>query len=213
MPTFQTLGELRSKLAKRLGFGAAGSAGINSGILDSFLQDAQDQLFDQFEWRNLIKYDEKMTGVGQDLYDWAADCDPINILKIAIHDGTRWALMNEGIDWAMRSDDAQNTPGRYERYSQMEVWPAPDSQYIIRRYYVATPGRFTQDNDRASLDDGLIFLHALANAKAHYRHPDATTYANQLNAKLEKLKGKNRGKSVHRRGEPDGVYQARPRDA
>ena len=107
--------------------------------------------------------------------------------------------MAEGITWDMRSDDQQFQPSRYERYEQMEVWPAPDAAYTIRRYYVATPARFTQDNDRASIDDGLIFLHAVTNAKLHYKQADGEAYANQLNAMLDKLKSKNRGQAVFSR--------------
>lgn len=211
---FQTLGELRSTLSRRLGFGAQGSAGVNAGLLDSFLQSAQAQLWAQFEWRHLIKYDTKETGVGQTLYDWAADCDPNRPLRdIAIHDGARWVPMREGIEWGHRSDDVQTKPCRFERYAQMEVWPAPDAIYSIRRYYVATCARFTQDADRASIDDDLILMHALASAKAHYKQSDAQIYSQQLSVLLEKLKGHARGVSVHRRDDPDGVYLVRPRDA
>lgn len=209
---YRTLGELRSELARRLGFGATGSAGINAGLLDSFLQNAQDQIYAQFDWRHLVKYDAKNTGVGQTLYDWATDCEPQRIVDIAVYDGTRWVPMKEGIDWAMRSDDTQSQPCRYERFAQMEVWPAPDAIYPMRRYYVQSPARFTQDNDRASVDDSLVFLHALTNAKLHYKQADGQSYANQLNAQMTKLKGQNRGKSAFRR-EPDSVYLAKPRDA
>lgn len=208
----KTLGELRSTLALRLGFGATGSAGINAGLLDSFLQNAQYQLFAQFEWRHLIKYDEKTTGVDQALYDWAVDCDPSRIREIAINDGSRWVPMHEGISFAMRSNDSQATPMRYERYAQMEVWPVPDAVYTIRRYYTATPARFTEDNDRASIDDALVFLHALANAKLHYKQADGEGYGSQLQTMMEKLKGQSRGQSVHSRSTPDDVYLARPRD-
>ncbi len=208
---YRTLGELRSQLARRLGFGAQGSAGINSGLLDSFLQSAQDQLYATFDWRHLIKYDEKSTEAGSRLYDWAVDCDPTRITEIAIWDGAYWVPMEEGISWAMRSTaDSRTIPARYERFAQMEVWPDPDDAYTMRRYYVATPARFTQDNDRASLDDGLIFLHALANAKHHYRQPDAQIYGAQLEAHLMKLKSQNRGHAVFRRG-GDPAPEPRPR--
>lgn len=207
---YRTLGELRSELSRRLGFGAQGSSGINSALLDSFLQNAQDQIFAAFEWRNRIKYDEKTTGVGQTLYDWAVDCDPTHLRDVAINDGTRWVPMHEGISWEQRSDDQQFQPCRYEKYEQMEVWPAPDAAYIIRRYYVAVPSRFTQDNDRASIDDALIFLHALTNSKLHYKQSDGQAYAEQLNAMLDKLKAKNRGQAVvSRRTSSD--TPARPR--
>lgn len=197
---FKTLGELRSDLSRRLGFGAQGSSGINSSLLDGFLQNAQSQIWAAFDWRHLITYDEKETGVGQTLYDWADGCDPNRITDIAIWDGTRWAPMKEGIDWSNRSDSQQFQPCRYERFAQMEIWPSPNAIYTIRRYYVASPGRFTQDNDRASIDDQLIFLHAVTNAKIHYKQSDGQAYANQLNSMLEKLKAKNRGQSIVRRG-------------
>lgn len=208
--SYKTLGELRSDLSRRLGFGAQGSSGINSALLDTFLQNAQDQLFAAFEWRQLIKYDEKTTGVGQINYDWAEDCEPTHLREIAIYDGARWVPMEEGISWDMRSQDTTSTPTRYERYAQMEVWPVPDAAYTIRRYYVATPARFTQDNDRASIDDGLVFLHAVTNAKLHYKQNDGQAYANQLNAMLDKLKGKNRGQAVVSRGNM-AETPARPR--
>jgi len=208
---YRTLGELRADLSLRLGFGAAGSSGVNSALIDSFLRGAQDQLYAQFDWRHLITYDEKVTGVGQTLYDWAEDCDPNRVTEVAVWDGSRWVPMKEGIDWAMRSDaSTQSIPARYERFSQMEVWPEPDAAYTIRRYYVVAPSRFTQDNDRASIDDSLIFLHALTNAKLHYRQPDGSAYASQLNAMMLSLKGKNRRMVVHRRGGDDPV-PARPR--
>lgn len=211
---YKTLGELRSTLARRLGFGATGSAGINAGLLDSFLQNAQDQLVVQFDWRGLIKFDEKTTGAGQTLYSYADDCDPMRISDVAIWDGVRWVTMREGISFAQRSTASSRTiPVRYERFAAFEVWPEPDAAYIIRRYYVASPERFTQDNDRASIDDGLILLHAIANAKAHYKQADAASYGTQLQAMMRQIKAKNRGQSVQSRSEPDDVYLARPRDA
>ena len=93
------------------------------------------------------------------------------------------------------------------------MWPEPDAVYTLRRYYVASPERFTQDNDRASIDDGMILLHAIANAKAHYKQADAASYGTQLQAMMRQIKAKNRGPSVQSRSEPDDVYLARPRDA
>lgn len=207
---YKTLGELRSDLSRRLGFGAQGSSGINSSLLDGFLQNAQAQIWASFDWRHLIKYDEKSTGVGQTLYDWATDCDPNRITDVAIYDGSRWVTLKEGITWANRSDSQQFLPCRYERFAQMEIWPSPDAIYTLRRYYVGSPGRFTQDNDRASIDDHLIFLHAVTNAKIHYKQSDGQAYANQLNAMLEKLKGKNRGQATVSRSGAQAA-PARPR--
>ena len=139
---YRTLGELRSDLSRRLGFGAQGSSGINSALLDTFLQNAQEQLHASFEWRNLIKYDDKVCGVGQTLLDYADDCEQTHIRDVAVYDGSRWVPMKEGITFEMRSQDSTSIPCRYERYAQMEVWPVPDQIYTIRRYYVASPARF-----------------------------------------------------------------------
>ena len=38
------------------------------------------------------------------------------------------------------------------------------------------------------IDDGIVFLMALANGKAHYKHKDADQYASQLTAVLARLK-------------------------
>lgn len=209
---FRTLGELRSELARRLGFGATGSAGINAGLLDSFLQNAQDQLYPQFDWRHLIKYDEKVTGVGQSLYDYPDDCDPTRITDVAISYGGLWVPMAEGITFDMRSvADSATVPCRYERFAQFEVWPNPDAAYTIRRYYTASPSRFTQDNDRASIDDALILLHAIANAKLHYRQPDGQGYGTQMQAMMRQVKAKNRGQAVHSR-DSSAPAMVRPRD-
>jgi len=194
---YKTLAELRSTLARRLGFGATGSTGINAGLLDSFLQNAQDQLIVQFDWRGLIKYDEKPTVAGQALYDYATDCDPMRITEVAIWDGSRWVPMHEGITFSARSVASSRTiPIRYERFAQMEVCPLPDAVYTMRRYYVAEPAAFVADADRASIDDGLILLHAIANAKAHYKQADAASYGTQLQAMMRQIKAKNRGQAV-----------------
>ena len=46
LPTARNLGSLRQELRDRLGFAAFGSqAGINTALLDSFLRQAQEQLY------------------------------------------------------------------------------------------------------------------------------------------------------------------------
>ena len=209
---YRTLGELRAELSVRLGFGASGSAGINSALLNSFLSGAQGQLYEQFDWKALRRSEEISTGVAQTLYDWPADGNLERVLEVAVNDGVRWVPLTEGITLGMRSDATPQMPRRFERFEQMEVWPIPDAVYPVRREYVAALGRFTQDNDRASLDEGLIFLHALANAKQHYRQPDAQSYATQLAATLGRLKAKNRGASVVQRETADDAYLSRPVD-
>jgi hypothetical protein len=41
---------------------------------------------------------------------------------------------------------------------------------------------FTLDTNSTTIDSELVFLHALANAKAHYGQPDANNVESQANA-------------------------------
>ena len=49
---------------------------------------------------------------------------------------------------------------------------------------------FTLDTNSTTLDSELVFLHALANAKAHYGQPDANNIEAQANAyRMELIAG------------------------
>lgn len=199
----RTLGSIRSDIQTRLGFGMAGEAGVvNAPIIDSFIRNGQAQLYEQFEWRRLIKYEERLMGIEQRVYDYPDDCEPENIISMAVLDGGIWLPLEPGITWEMRSSDESGRPSRYELFEQMEVWPIADTQYTMRRYYLQSLAPLVQDSDRTTLNSELVFLHALTNAKLHYRQPDAQTYVNQLNQMLGKLKAKNRAKTTYRRQDP-----------
>ena len=107
----------------------------------------------------------------------------------------------EGIDWPHDNYPTPETrPSRYERRSQIEIWPSPDSaNYKIWLEYVQRLGRFTMDADRASIDEDIILLHALSNSKSHYGHPDADIYIQQLNALLQRLKSGGLGSKRYSR--------------
>jgi hypothetical protein len=56
----------------------------------------------------------------------------------------------------------------------------------------------------------MILLHALANAKAHYRQPDAKTYEGQLNALLGSLRTQSFSSNGVYRREPQAEVERRP---
>jgi hypothetical protein len=220
---FRTLGELRADLQNRLGFGAAGAAaGVNAPIVDSFLYNAQVQLYAQFDWKKLTYRFDKTMGIGQTLYDYptiaagaSADANEERILKIETNltptGNPSWRKLKEGIGLEHRNALVNNSwPQRYELYQQIEVIPGADVAYKLRVWYIAKLGRFSQDNDRASIDDSIVFLHALANAKAHYKQSDAAFYTNQLTSLLTQLKSKGFTRKVFQRG-PDKDVEPRPR--
>ena len=216
---YQTLGELRSLLQQRLGFGSSGAAsGINATTIDNFLFNAQIQLYWHTDWKKLTFYADKTVGSGQTLIDYPttasgapADANPDRILKLAVLVNGLWIPIEEGIGTEHYSySDRKYYPQRYERYGQIELWPQADQVYTVRVWYIRELARFTQDNDRTTIDDDLVFLHALANGKAHYRHPDAEVYAGQLATMLSDIKTKQFGNRSFSRGSSRET-QLRPR--
>jgi len=196
LPTKRSLGDMRQELRDRLGFAATGSqAGPNTSIMNSFLKNGQVQLYWQFDWPQLKKVDKTtITNQGQIFYDWPDDIHPDRLVNIAMEDTSSatpniWSLV-EGIDW--KHDNyatPQDQPSRFERRDQLEIWPEPNSNdYKIWIEYVKRLDAFSIDTDKATLDEDLILLHALAASKAHYRHKDAEIYGGQIIALLARLK-------------------------
>lgn len=191
---YRTLETLRAELCARLGMAGMGaSGGANQAIFDSFLRNGQKQLYWAQDWRKLIWYEEKNLGVDQNLLDYPNACEEdTRVLRIETVYNGQWRELLEGIrteDW--NTMDVQSFPQLYERYEQILIYPKADQVYKVRIWYVRDLGRFTENDDRCTLDDEMVMLHALTNAKAHYRHPDAATYQGQLNTLLASLRGQS----------------------
>lgn len=118
-------------------------------------------------------------------------------------DGGIWPMV-EGIDWNHDNYDATNgRPRRYEIRDQLEVWPKSDStNYTLRYEYVKRLGEFETDDDRATIDDNVVFLHALATAKGHYGQKDFNLVLAQANLLMDNLRGKNHGNRRYVRRNP-----------
>lgn len=209
---YRTLSTLQTELLARLGMGAMGaSGGANATLTASFLRNGQAQLYRMQDWKHLIDYEDKTLGEDQNLLDYptagemnGGSCArDKRILRIETQYGGQWRRLDETIKtehWDTM--DTQSFPSRYERYSQLLIYPKADQAYTVRIWFVADLGVFAAANDVATLDDEMILLHALANAKAHYRQPDAPTYQGQLNTLLASLRGQSFGfNGVYRRDE------------
>lgn len=194
LPLKQTLGEIRAAIQTRLGFGMAGQAGIvNSGLIDDFIRSAQEALYADFDWAELKSVHERQTGTDQAFYDYPPNCNIERITSVSILWGGRYNPLHEGIELHHRGVPNGTIPQRYERAAQIELWPVPQSpDYTIRFEYIRTLSPLVESSDRTTLPSELVKLHALANAKAHYRQPDAQQYANQLAVQLNKIKAGNR---------------------
>lgn len=73
-------------------------------------------------------------------------------------------------------------PARYDIRQGIEVYPMPDQTYFLWIKGMRGLQAFVGDSDVTSIDCDLVFLEALALAKAHYGHPDANNIAAMANA-------------------------------
>lgn len=192
---YRTFGELLTELKARLSFVAQGpSSNNNNTVLSSFLQEGHDFIFSELDPTPARKRTTVTTEPGSVLYDWHNDIedeliDPATVfgVHVTLSDQLRNPL-SYGIDEAMRGYATRSYPQRYQTVNgQMEIWPTPDKAYDLIIEYTAPIPRFSQPQDRPGVPDRLILLYAIANAKAHYRQPDAqaagTTFSKMLATK------------------------------
>jgi hypothetical protein len=98
-----------------------------------------------------------------------------------------WGRINRGINALEFSVANRGLPTNYELGEYLELWPVPDKTYVVWLRGHLGLKRFTEDTDECTIDARLIFLMALANAKAHYGQPDASGYMKQLEIRLGRL--------------------------
>ena len=180
----RTMQDLMAEMKARLGFVTQGSSSkLIDPILKSFLQEANDYCYERLgkiphKRRTVIK-----THNGERLYDFHndiddEDIDPNNVLSVSVYDtDTSLYQLNQGITEQNRCDDiTRDFPRRYDVLDgQLEIYPTPDKEYDLVVIYEQGKSRFDRDTDRTSAPSRLVFLYALASAKAHFNHKDATT--------------------------------------
>lgn len=191
--------------------GGMGASGANQTILNSFLSNGQNQLYWAQDWKRLTDYQDKTLGVGQNLIDYpdvgamtsGSAARNARIIRLEVPINGQYSRLTEGITtdhWSTM--ETQSWPSRFERYGQIMIYPKADAIYTVRVWFIQDLGAFTNDGHTATLDDEMILLHALTNAKAHYRQPDAKLYEGQLNALLAGLRGQSFStEGVYRRGD------------
>lgn len=193
----RTLGELMTELRARLGFVAQGSASkSNDATIKSFLQEAHEYVFGDLEPPAMRKKATIKLEAGSFLYDWHNDVEdepisPGRVLSVWVKVGDQIReRLSQGITETDRSFASLNgQPTKYDHLNgQIELYPVPDAAYDLILEYTADRGRFDRASDRTSVPDRLVFLYALANAKAHYRHPDAKAAATAFQNMLAKEK-------------------------
>jgi len=195
LPAKATLGTLRAELLSRLGFASQGaSAGNMVSAADSFLRRAQEFLYWHYNFNELKKVYDWTVNAGQTLYDWPDDMEPRQASSLRVLVSEQWRPLEEGVEYFHDSYvDSRDYPKRYDRKAQLEIYPQPDQQYTLRCDYYSRLGAFTQENDKCTIDELLVFAYALAKAKAHYKMPDAQSYVDDVSSMLRKLNMKAHG--------------------
>ncbi len=193
----KTLGELLTELRVRLGFVAQGSAAKNNeATLKSYLQEAHDFVYAELDPTAMRKESIIPLQANSSMYDWHDDAadediDPASVISVWVKvSGNIREQLTYGINQNDKSfEDQRQQPQKYDTLNgQLQVWPTPERAYDLIVEHTAVKSRFTQANDRPSVPDRLVFLYALANAKAHYRHPDAQAPAQAFQTMLNKEK-------------------------
>lgn len=198
-----TLLTLRQRILRRLGF-AASVANPPPGmaeLVDEFLASAQTQMVERFPdlvterfftWTMVPSPVQRFYETGAD-DEGATSPDyvlnPKDVTWVGVEDlnGTFLGLI-EGIKPHFYTSESQpGLPSHYEIRQAIEVFPAPDQAYKLH-----VKGRFknlpfASDSDVTTIDPELVFLLALANAKAHYNQPDASIYFTQAQSHLGQL--------------------------
>jgi hypothetical protein len=121
--------------------------------------------------------------------------DPYKVKAVHVtdNDGARRPL-TQGIPDRAFGYDTSGPPTHFDLRQCIHVWPTPDAtegHLIIRGHF--GPEAFTADGDKPGVDDELVYLLALANAKGHYNQPDAQSYMAQFEIHLGKLRAGSHG--------------------
>lgn len=170
-----------------------------TALCTNFLQDAQRQILRRAPGLRVDRWFSWSLVAGERFYDFddndelTADpaCDK-QIDQYAIHwvgvaraGSTSWTPLTRGIPPEVLGNTTTGYPTRYELRQCIEVWPAPaasEGTLQIRAGFKLEP--FAADGDTPTVDDHLVFLLALANAKAHWKQQDAKVYFDEFEVHL-----------------------------
>lgn len=215
----ETLGQLRNKIMHLLGWGAT-AANPPPGVaqmLTYWLQDAQAMLYRRFTQLRTERFFSWPLQQGVRMYDLPENqetctkrLDPRKLTWVGTERDGVWLPLISSIPPELYSYQTTGRPVRYEIRQCIEVWPTPDAtngNLIIKGHFGLE--RFTEDTDKTTIDSLPVFQVALANAKAHYRQPDANNYIQQMEALIRDLTAGLHGTRRYipgRRADEDYVY-------
>jgi hypothetical protein len=198
-----TMETLRVRLMRRLGFSAqvASPPPGMSELLRDFLTEAQELVYSGYN--GYFQHERWFTWSivsGTRFYDFGDGADPeqedcekrLNPNMIqwvgVSEDGRSWQTLTRGINQLQYDHERVGRPERYDLGSCIELWPEPDTNdYKLRVYGMIGLMPFTDDAHFTTIDQHMVFLRALTNAKAHYKQPDWQNYIEQERIRMGEL--------------------------
>lgn len=178
-----TLATLQRRILVRLGMAAmpVPPPGM-AELVNDFLASSQTQIYEAYPAMRTERWFTWQLQAGQRFYDIAGNLDacsnkldPLRITWVGISRGDNvWQQLIEGINPIYYTSKVQGIPTFYEVRQCIEVWPATsDTTWLLRIKGNFGLLPFANPNDVTTVNSELVFLHALAVAKAHYGQPDA----------------------------------------
>ena len=201
---YRTLLQLRTDLFADLGY-AAIAANPPPGMaayLNLKLRQAHELLWHRFPALRTLRWYSWPLTAGERFYSLTGNAeqsvspvstkllDPYEIRAVEVQfdtTGYRQALIH-GIPSRIIDTTSSGRPSHYAVNQGIELWPAPtatEGMLLVQGRFKATA--FTADTDQSGIDDQMVYLLALANAKAHYRQPDANNYVQQMENLIDNL--------------------------
>ena len=191
-----TMSSLSARILVRLGFAnqATNPPPGMALLVQDFLTSAQTYLYKRYLQLHTKRLFRWKVNPGQRFYslkdnDEDVLCnftmDPLKSIEWAGIQDTRnvWYPLIQGIPPQLYTMITKPwRPARYDIRQAIELYPMPDQTYWlwIKGHFGLTS--FLLPTDTTTLDSELVFLHALANAKAHYGQPDSNNIEAQANA-------------------------------
>jgi hypothetical protein len=190
-----TMTSLQYRMMVRLGFAnqANNPPPGMSALTQDFLTAAQTFLYKRYVQLHTKRFFRWKINPGQRFYSLKdndenvlenVNMDPTKCIEWAgIQDSRNvWYPMIQGIPPQLYTMITKPwRPARYELRNAIEIYPVPDQTYWlwVRAHFGLMS--FINPSDTTTIDSELVFLWALANAKAHYGQPDANQIAGQAN--------------------------------
>ena len=164
-----------------------------TAMLTGKMQEAQRTLLMRYPALRTVRFFSWPLTAGVHLYDLPDNkegcskrLNPLRLKWVGVEVDGIWRPLRQGIPPELYSHPyTEGEPQRFEIRQCIEIWPTPrttNGRLVIKGDFGIEP--FAADTDKTTIDEHAVYLLAVANAKAHYRQPDAQSYFQQLEVYL-----------------------------